>query len=70
MFRRVKLLADEDATALGELDGDVGWDDDRWEDLLDDYFDEHDDIGTGPDAGPRAAHHHGGARRLEGSADL
>jgi hypothetical protein len=50
MFRRVELFADEDATALGELDGDAGWDADRWEDVLDDYFDEHDDIGTGPDA--------------------
>ncbi|RAM38692.1 DEAD/DEAH box helicase [Arthrobacter globiformis] len=50
MFRRVELFADEDAAALGELDGDAGWDADRWEDVLDDYFDEHDDIGTGPDA--------------------
>jgi superfamily II DNA/RNA helicase len=50
MFRRVELFADEEATALGELDGGSGWDADRWEDALDDYFDEHDDIGTGPDA--------------------
>ncbi|WP_426762716.1 DEAD/DEAH box helicase [Pseudarthrobacter sp. 1G09] len=50
MFRRVELFADEDAAALGELDGGSGWDADRWEDALDDYFDEHDDIGTGPDA--------------------
>jgi hypothetical protein len=50
MFRRVELFADEDATALGELDAGTGWDAERWEDVLDDYFDEHDDIGTGPDA--------------------
>jgi hypothetical protein len=50
MFRRVELFADEDATALGELDGGAGWDAERWEDALDDYFDEHNDIGTGPDA--------------------
>ena len=50
MFRRVELFADEDAAALGELDGGAGWDAERWEDVLDDYFDEHNDIGTGPDA--------------------
>jgi hypothetical protein len=50
LFRRVELFADENATALGELDGASGWDAERWEDALDDYFDEHDDIGTGPDA--------------------
>jgi hypothetical protein len=50
MFRRVELFADEAATALGELDAGSGWDAERWEDALDDYFDEHNDIGTGPDA--------------------
>ncbi|BAS08862.1 atp-Dependent helicase [Arthrobacter sp. Hiyo4] len=50
MFRRVELFADENAAALGELDGGAGWDANRWEDVLDDYFDEHNDIGTGPDA--------------------
>lgn len=50
LFRRVELFADEDASALGELDGGSGWDSERWEDALDEYFDEHDDIGTGPDA--------------------
>jgi hypothetical protein len=50
MFRRVELFADEDSAALGELDAGSGWDADRWEDALDAYFDEHDDIGTGPDA--------------------
>jgi hypothetical protein len=46
----VELFADEDSAALGELDAGSGWDADRWEDALDAYFDEHDDIGTGPDA--------------------
>ena len=50
MFRRVELFADEDSAALGELDADAGWEAGRWEEVLDDYFDEHDDIGTGPDA--------------------
>ncbi|HET7783901.1 MAG TPA: DUF3516 domain-containing protein [Arthrobacter sp.] len=50
LFRRVELFADEDAAALGELDAAAGWGAERWEDALDDYFDEHDDIGTGPDA--------------------
>ncbi len=50
MFRRVELFAAEDSAALGELDGGSGWDAARWEDVLDDYFDEHDDIGDGPDA--------------------
>ncbi|MFK0072356.1 DEAD/DEAH box helicase [Arthrobacter woluwensis] len=54
MFRRVELFADEDSHALAELDGDAGWHSDRWEDALDDYFDEHDDISTGADArGPQ-----------------
>ncbi|MDP5226117.1 MULTISPECIES: DEAD/DEAH box helicase [Arthrobacter] len=54
MFRRVELFADEDSKALGELDGDAGWNAERWEDALDDYFDEHDDISTGADArGPQ-----------------
>ncbi|WFR85373.1 DEAD/DEAH box helicase [Arthrobacter sp. Y-9] len=54
MFRRVELFADEDSRALAELDGDAGWHSDRWEDVLDDYFDEHDDISTGADArGPQ-----------------
>ncbi|OFI38081.1 DEAD/DEAH box helicase [Arthrobacter sp. SW1] len=50
MFRRVELFAAEDSDALGELDGGSGWDAARWEEALDDYFDEHDDIGDGPDA--------------------
>ncbi|RKS77541.1 helicase-like protein [Motilibacter peucedani] len=54
LFRRVELAALRRAWDLGELDKDAGWDADRWQDALDDYFAEHDEIGTGPDArGPK-----------------
>ncbi|WP_425461478.1 DEAD/DEAH box helicase [Kitasatospora viridis] len=54
MFRRVELAALEHYGALGELDGEAGWDADRWADAMDAYFEEHDDLGTGPDArGPK-----------------
>jgi len=54
LFRRVQLAAREDWAGLGAL-GDVDadgapWTADRWRDALDPYFDEHDEIGTGPDA--------------------
>ncbi|WP_026455686.1 DEAD/DEAH box helicase [Saccharomonospora iraqiensis] len=50
MFRRVQLAAREDYEALGELDGDSGWDAEAWEDALADYFAEYDEIGTDADA--------------------
>ncbi|TQF01475.1 DUF3516 domain-containing protein [Kitasatospora acidiphila] len=54
MFRRVELAALEHYGALGELDGENGWDADRWADAMDVYYEEHDDLGTGPDArGPK-----------------
>jgi superfamily II RNA helicase len=54
LFRRVELFGDEDSHGLTELDGEAGFGVDAWEDALDAYFDEHDDIGTGPDArGPQ-----------------
>lgn len=54
MFRRVELAALDRAGALGELDGDAGWDEDAWGDALDAYWDAHEEIGTGPDArGPK-----------------
>lgn len=54
MFHRVLIAAREDWAGLGAL-GDVDpdgrpWTADRWRDALDPYFDDHDDIGTGPDA--------------------
>ncbi|MBB3661987.1 superfamily II RNA helicase [Prauserella sediminis] len=48
MFRRVELAAREAYDALGELDD--GWDADDWADALDEYFEEYDELRTGPDA--------------------
>ncbi|MFE9423823.1 DEAD/DEAH box helicase [Kitasatospora sp. NPDC006697] len=54
MFRRVELAALEHYGTLGELDGEYGWNADRWADAMDAYYAEHDDLGTGPDArGPK-----------------
>ncbi|MCV9993830.1 DUF3516 domain-containing protein [Paeniglutamicibacter sp. ZC-3] len=48
MFRRVKLFADEQDGALGELDGHSGFGADVWADAMDAYFEEHEDIDDGP----------------------
>lgn len=58
MFRRVELAARErwsELAALGDRDADgAPWDADRWADALDPYFDEHAEMGVGPDArGPQ-----------------
>jgi hypothetical protein len=54
LFRRVELAALRRWYDLGELDGEQGWDADAWEDALTPYFEEHGEIGTGPDArGPK-----------------
>jgi superfamily II RNA helicase len=54
MFRRVELAALGRADELGELDGESGWDADAWSDALAAYWDEYEELGTGPDArGPR-----------------
>ncbi|WP_431310124.1 DEAD/DEAH box helicase [Litorihabitans aurantiacus] len=45
-FRRVELLAREQYAALGALDGDAGWDPQRWADALGPYWTEYDEIGT------------------------
>ena len=50
LFHRVKLAAARDYPALGELDAVNGWDAESWADAIEPYFDEHDEIGTGPDA--------------------
>ncbi|PXY32314.1 DEAD/DEAH box helicase [Prauserella muralis] len=50
LFRRVELAAREDYEALGELDAASGWDAEAWEDALEGYFGEYDEIRTGPDA--------------------
>ena len=50
LFRRVELAALRRWDELGELDAGAGWDAEAWEDALLPYFEEHDEIGTGPDA--------------------
>ncbi|WP_141867343.1 DEAD/DEAH box helicase [Arthrobacter sp. SLBN-53] len=50
LFRRVELFARRRWTELGELDSGSGWNAQRWAEAGADYFDEHDDIGIGPDA--------------------
>ncbi|WP_203655868.1 DEAD/DEAH box helicase [Actinocatenispora rupis] len=54
LFRRVELAALRRYDLLGELDAERGFDADDWRDGLAPYYDEHADIGTGPDArGPK-----------------
>jgi hypothetical protein len=50
LFRRVELAALQRYDELGELDAEAGWDADAWADAIEPYFDEHDEIGTGPGA--------------------
>jgi superfamily II RNA helicase len=50
LFRRVELAALRRYEDLGALDAADGWDADAWAGALEPYFDEHDEIGTGPDA--------------------
>lgn len=50
LFRRVELFARRRWQELGELDGASGWTAQRWADVIDAYFDEHDEVGTGADA--------------------
>jgi hypothetical protein len=50
LFRRVELAARHAYHTLGELDAASGWDADAWEDAIEDYFDEHETLGIGPDA--------------------
>jgi hypothetical protein len=50
MFRRVELAALRRYDELGALDAEAGWDGDAWADAVEPYFDEHDEIGTGPGA--------------------
>jgi superfamily II RNA helicase len=50
LFRRVELAALQRYDELGELDGEAGWDAAVWENAIEDYFDEYEDLGVGPDA--------------------
>ncbi|RLU89110.1 DEAD/DEAH box helicase [Streptomyces griseocarneus] len=54
LFRRVELAALDKVDELGEMDAEAGWDADRWAEAMDAYWDEYEDLGTGPDArGPK-----------------
>jgi uncharacterized protein DUF3516 len=50
LFRRVELAARGRYDLLGELDAESGWDALAWEAAVEPYFDDHDEIGTGPNA--------------------
>ena len=50
LFRRVELFARRRWADLGELDGSTGWPAQRWQEIGQEYFDEHADVGIGPDA--------------------
>jgi superfamily II RNA helicase len=50
LFRRVELAALRRWEDLGDLDGDDGWDAADWSEALEPFFEEHDEIRTGPDA--------------------
>lgn len=50
MFRRVELAAADDVDGLAGLEPGGAMTRSRWDDALGEYWDEHDHIGTGPDA--------------------
>jgi superfamily II RNA helicase len=50
LFRRVGLFALRRSYDLGLLDADAGWTSERWAEVIDDYFAEHDEVLTGADA--------------------
>ena len=50
LFRRVELFARDRWDELAALDGRSGWTAQRWQDVGDAYFAEHDDVGTGANA--------------------
>jgi hypothetical protein len=50
LFRRVELFARQRWNDLGELDSGSGWTAERWQEVIEDYFAEHDDVGIGADA--------------------
>jgi hypothetical protein len=50
LFRRVTLAALRRYGDLGDLDGGDGWNAAAWAEALGGYFEQHDELGTGPDA--------------------
>ncbi|WP_229074409.1 RNA helicase [Actinoplanes sp. DH11] len=57
MFRRVELAALRRWDLLGELDAEHGWPAERWQKAIQEYYEEYDELGTGPAArGPALLH--------------
>ncbi|MET0233963.1 MAG: DUF3516 domain-containing protein [Kibdelosporangium sp.] len=53
-FRRVELASRRDYYELGQLDSAEGWDAESWQEALAPYFEEHDELPSGPEArGPQ-----------------
>jgi hypothetical protein len=50
LFQRVLLAAADDIDGLGELDATAGFDRAAWDTVLEEYYEEHDSIGTDADA--------------------
>lgn len=50
LFRRVQLMDLDQPDKLGALDKDWGYGVHEWEDVLDDYYDEHEYVGIGAEA--------------------
>jgi len=50
VFHRVQLFARRRWDQLGELDSGSGWTAQRWQEVIEDYFAEHDDVGLGANA--------------------
>ncbi len=44
LWRRVRLIASDNARELGELDAEWGWREQRWKQALDDFYDAHEDV--------------------------
>ena len=71
LFHRVRLAALGQYEELGALDSESGWDAAAWEEVLEGYFDVHDEIGTGSDArGPALLMIDQPAGPVDGPADL
>ncbi|MBP2323021.1 superfamily II RNA helicase [Kibdelosporangium banguiense] len=49
-FRRVELASRRNYYELGRLDSADGWDAESWQEALEPYFEEHDDLPAGPEA--------------------
>jgi superfamily II RNA helicase len=50
LFRRVELAARRRYDELGALDAGSGWGVEEWTHALEEYYEQYDEIGTGPDA--------------------